>query len=48
MNKFVYPIVTAGVAVFVAYSGYCVYKQTQHRYQTKCTYNLFESKQKLF
>ncbi|KAK4872949.1 hypothetical protein RN001_014978 [Aquatica leii] len=44
MCSFFYPIVTIGLAAFVTYSGYCVYKQTQEKYQYECTYNLFESR----
>ncbi|KAB0792265.1 hypothetical protein PPYR_14224 [Photinus pyralis] len=44
MNTFVYPAITLGLAAFVTYSGYCVYKQSQEKFQTNCTYNLFESR----
>ncbi|KAF5296065.1 hypothetical protein FQA39_LY12687 [Lamprigera yunnana] len=44
MNTFIYPALTAAFAAFVTYSGYCVYKQTHEKFESKCSYNIFESR----
>ncbi|KAF5288056.1 hypothetical protein FQR65_LT12106 [Abscondita terminalis] len=42
MSSIFYPVVTVGLAAFVTYSGYCVYKQTQEKYEHECAHILFE------